>query len=102
MLFQKRNFSSRDRWKQEVHDQTLVGKVADLATFGISVTRAVRALALECSKILTALSKREEASSGTRKSKVKFWLSIVKHEKNHLNFQVNPGIGERGKGNGSF
>ena len=36
-----------DRCKQEVHDQTLIGKKADSAVFGVSVARAVRALALE-------------------------------------------------------
>ena len=36
-----------DRCKQEVHDQTLVGKKADSAVFGVSVAGAVRALALE-------------------------------------------------------
>ena len=35
-----------DRCKEEVHDQTLVGKKADSAVFGVSITRAVRALAL--------------------------------------------------------
>ena len=41
--------------KQEVNDQTLVGKRADLAMFGVSVAAV-------------ALSKREEASSGKRNS----------------------------------
>ena len=41
---------SAEKWKQEVHDQTLVGKRADLTSFGVSV----------------AVSKREEASSGPR------------------------------------
>ena len=52
------NLCCIDQCKQEVHDQTLVGKKADSAVFGVSVVRAVRAQ----HSILTALSKREEAS----------------------------------------
>ena len=36
-----------DRCKEELHDQTMVGKKADSAVFGASIARAVRALALE-------------------------------------------------------
>ena len=53
-----------------MHDQTLVGKKADSAVFGVSVVRAVHS-------ILTALSKREEASSGKNNSLVKFLLSVA-------------------------
>ena len=38
---------SKDQCKQEVHDQTLVGKKADSAVFGFSVAQSVRELALE-------------------------------------------------------
>ena len=37
----------KDQWKQEVHDQNLVGKRADLAMFGGSVALAVLGLALK-------------------------------------------------------
>ena len=49
MIKDGRSQASRiDQWKQEVHDQTLVGKKADSAVFGVSVAPAVSALAIEC------------------------------------------------------
>ena len=45
-------------FQQEVNDQTLVGKKADLAMFGVSVISAVRALSLSAHHIDYIIQKR--------------------------------------------
>ena len=54
--------------------------MADLPMAGVIVASAMRALPHENKTCLTALSKREEASLGTKVLKVKIWFSLCSKE----------------------